>query len=554
MDLVVFEENKALVLAALERGEFDYIEGASEYVETEFFRFIGAKSFLQQLADTYPTPRKKEEVPVWLYIASNLSMRLHGVDAFHAFPMVVRTGGLINAFASKLGQKALHPDSGEVTLACAGFNRKNQYDRQTPCDQDFLRKLARDTDAQKLVDWYNGDVARAFQRRRIYDRQGIFIGDASYLFVPDNPRYEGSVKLRFDGNHPVSKKEYEEMPEARRAGCEWRRCYKLVTLLHTTAAADRFVFVGVRLVSGKDHECPVLYEMVDDFVGAVGQGVMKRLILDRGFLDGAAITHCKKDHGLDVLIPVRRNMDVYTDAMALFEQPDVAWWPWEAAAAPVKPLPRPRPTAVERRERRRQQRLQERPKPPIPPERRQVKIEAAAIGGFTSWSACRVPLSVVANREHYADGHVETWLLLDTREVTDPRAARGEYHLRTSIEERYRQLKCFSNLAHFTSRTLSLVVNQVVFVLLAYSLLQIYLAKKGKEELNKQTPPRLRGQLLPSDSYIIVCWHNYYGLFDHYEYTALILSFGEAARQKLIEKSRRMHKQLLEELTNPRAP
>ncbi len=554
MDLVVFEENKAKVLQALERGEFDYIEGASEYVETEFFRFIGAKSFLQKLADTYPTPRKKEEVPIWLYIASNLSMRLHGVDAFHAFPMVVRTGGMINAFASKLGHKALHPDSGDVTMACAGFNRKNQYNRQTPCDQDFLRKLARDTDAQKLMDWFNRDVARAFRDRRIYDRQGIFIGDASYLFVPDNPSYVGSVRLRFDGHHPVSKKEYEELSEARRSGCEWRRCYKLVTLLHTTEAADRFVFVGVRLVSGKDHECPVLYEMVDDFVGAVGRGVMKRLILDRGFLDGAAISHCKEDHGIDVLIPVRRNMDIHTDAMALFGQPDVTWWPVEEPAAPAKPLPRPRPTAVERRERRRQQTLQEQPKPPKAPERRQVKSEAATIGGFTSWSACRVPLSVVANREYYADGHVETWLLLDTREVVDPRAVRDEYHLRTSIEERYRQLKCFSNLAHFTSRALSLVVNQVVFVLLAYSLLQIYLAKKGKEELNKQTLPRLRGQLLPSDSYIIVCWRNYYGLFDHYEYTTLILSFGEVARKKLIEKSRRMHKQLLEELTHPRAP
>lgn len=554
MDLVVFEENKPLVLRALGRGEFDYIEAASEYVETEFFRFIGAKSFLHKLADTYPTPRQRADVPVWLYIASNLSMRLHGVDAFHAFPMVVRTGGMINAFASKLGQKALHPDTGEVTLACPGFNRKNQYDRETPCDQDFLRKMARDTDAQKLMSWFNRDVAQAFKRRRLYDRQGIFIGDASYLFVPDNPKYEGSVKLRFDGHHPVSREEYEGMPAPQRAGCQWRRCYKLVTLLHTTATADRFVFVGVRLISGKDHECPVLYAMVDDFVAAVGRGVMKRLILDRGFLDGAAISHCKEDHGIDVLIPVRRNMDIYTDAMALFGQADVEWWPCKEPPTPVKPLARPRPKAVERREQRRQETLKEQAKSPMPSERRLVKREAAAIGGFSSWSACRVPLSVVANREHYADGHVETWLLLDTREVKDPRQARGQYHLRTAIEERYRQLKCFSNLAHFTSRALSLVVNQVVFVLLAYSLLQIYLAQKGKEELNKKAPPRLRGQLLPSDNYLIVCWQNYYGLFDPYEYTVLILSFGEATRRKLLEKSRRMHQQLLEGLTNPRAP
>jgi hypothetical protein len=30
------------------------------------------------LAETYPTPRKKEEVPVWIYLSSELSLQLHG--------------------------------------------------------------------------------------------------------------------------------------------------------------------------------------------------------------------------------------------------------------------------------------------------------------------------------------------------------------------------------------------------------------------------------------------------------------------------------------------
>ena len=43
------------------------------------------------------------------------------------------------------------PDSGDLTLECAGFNDRNLYPRQTPCDQDFLRKLARDTEPEQLV-------------------------------------------------------------------------------------------------------------------------------------------------------------------------------------------------------------------------------------------------------------------------------------------------------------------------------------------------------------------------------------------------------------------
>jgi IS4 transposase len=82
---------------------------------------------------------------------------------------------------------------------------------------------------------------------------------------------------------------------------------------------------------------------------------------------------------------------------------------------------------------------------------------------------------VVANRESYADGHQEIWFLIDTKEVHDPSQTQQEYHLRTSTEERYRQLKCINDLTHFTSRAFSMVVNQVVFVMLAYNLLQIYL-------------------------------------------------------------------------------
>lgn len=48
--------------------------------------------------------------------------------------------------------------------------------------------------------------------------------------------------------------------------------------------------------SGKTSEVALLYAMVDDFVRAVGRGIMKLLILDRGFIDGEAIGRCKQEH------------------------------------------------------------------------------------------------------------------------------------------------------------------------------------------------------------------------------------------------------------------
>ena len=558
MDLVIFEENKPLVLEGLENGDFDYIEAASEVFEADFFRFIKARAYLDALAQAYPMPRKKEEVPFWFYVASNLSMRLHGVHAFDAFPMVVRCGGMLQAFGPKAGRKVVHPETKETTVVCEGFNKKNHFDRETPCDADYLRKVSKDTDSGALLQWFNRDVVGVFRQHRIFDKEGLFIGDASYLFVPDNPNYEGSVKMLFDeDNHPVDLKQYQRMTEAQKVRCQWKRCYKMVTLLHTNRKQEFFVFVAVKVISGKDHESPVLYELVKQFVEAVGSGVMKRLILDRGFIDGKSISRCKKKYGIDVLIPIRRNMDLYTDAMALFREPEVQWVECHEPKEEEKEESlRPKPKVILKREKKRQKKLQQlkEQQPSPPPEKILVKTEAASIGEFRSWSSCTVPLTVVANREHYADGHTEIWFLIDTREVQDPSQPRQQYHLRTSTEERYRQLKCFSDLTHFTSRAFSMVVNQVIFILLAYDLLQIYLLSQGRKKLNQKTLPRIRQQLLPSDNYVIVYWQHYYGLFSPFELVGFVVMLGEEARKKIAAKCRRIGRELNGLMQNPRPP
>lgn len=531
-------------------------------VETEFFRFLGSKKYLQALAATYPSPRRKEEVPTWFFLASNLSMRLHGVQSFHAYPYVVRCGGMLNAFGPEVARKATHPQTGDVTLSCEGFNRKNDYDRQTPCDQDFLRKFARDTDPLELERWFNREGARVLKLHKVFDPEGIFLGDASYVFVPDNPRYERSTRLLFDPqDHPVEAASLEEMPPQRAAACQWRRCYKLVSLLHTDRERRFFLRVAARLLPGQESECPVLYELVDRFVQDVGGGVLRRLVLDRGFLDGAKIGHLKRDLGIDVLIPVRRNMDVYHDALGLVGLPEVVFHPYEPPSR--EPLDPPRlpqaPPRVRQRERRRQETLRARAaaQPAPPPEKTVVGREVAGIQDFRTWSSCPVPLGVIVNRDRYADGHEEVWMLLDTKPLLEPREAgerRAEYALRTEIEEGHRQLKCFWDLGEFPSRAFPLVLNQILFVMLAYNLLQVYLRSLPRTDLSRRTRPRLRGQLLPSDSVILLYCQNRFATLSPLEYSELLLTLSPQAREKILEKTRRLRRELLEELRRPRPP
>jgi len=267
MDFVVFEHDQEYVLEAFRRGEFDFVDGVSEVAETEFFRCIGARRILAKMAETYPSPREKEEVLLWMFVASNLSMRLHGVHAFHAYPYVIRCGGMLNAFGPAVAHKAKHPETGDVTLSCGGFNDKNTYERQTPCDQDYLRKLARSTEPKELERWFNRDVVQILERHRAFDREGIFLGDGSYLFVADNPKYEGSVRMLFDEhNHPVDSK---TITAEKRARCQWKRCYKLVSLVHTNRAGDYFLFALLT---------PMQYtEMLLTLSGEAGKKILEKV-------------------------------------------------------------------------------------------------------------------------------------------------------------------------------------------------------------------------------------------------------------------------------------
>ena len=543
MELIVFEQDKAYVQRSLENGEIDYMEVASEGAETEFFQYLNTHDILQQLADTYPLKRVKPEVPVWLYIASDLSLRLHGMQSFHGYPLVIRTGGLLNALGPKVGKKVFHPETKQVTIHCPGFNSKNKYDRETPCDQDFLRKTARATPAEALLRWYNTEVPGLLKREGLFDPEGIFIGDASYVFVPDNENYEGSVVLLFDEhNHPVDK---EKLSPGELKSCRYRRCYKWVELIHTNTCGEFFFFVAMHLGSGKAHECPILYELVEQFLNMVGPGVMKWLIVDRGFLDGERIGHLKTHWNVETLSGLKSDMNVLEDARGLVRLEPVEWQDYHPPKPPP-PVTAAKPDSIIRREQARQCTLkaQGRWPEPRPPEK------VVAFNELTSWESCPVPLTVVLTQQ----SHKPPWGLVTTAHTQDAPFLRDRYHLRETIEERHRQTKLFWDLTGFHSPNFNLVTNQVVFVALSYTLLQMQLLRENRPELNRMTRRTLQHQMLPYGNHIIVYVHQYFGFFDLPEYTEIIMGITEPAKSKLLRKVRTLRRDFLGSMRCPRAP
>lgn len=562
LELACYEQDRGFVLRRFREGEFDYIDAANEVFETDFFRFIGAKRYLEELAHSYPSPRKKQEVPTWVYIASNLSMRLHGVHGFHSYPYVVRCGGMLGAFGPEVARKTTHPETGDVTLVCSGFNDKNDYDRQTPCDQDYLRKFSRDTRPEALEEWFNRDAARLFKKHKLFDEQGVWLGDASYVFVPDNDAYQRSARLLFDEHgHPVESAKLSEMSPEAAARCQWRRCYKLVSLLYVDRSRDFFLRAAMRLVPGNQHECPVFYSMLEPFVADLGEGVIRRLLLDRGFIDGERIAHCKLKLGIDVLIPVRRDMDIYHDVLGLLRLKTTKFQRYQPPQR--EPVDAPRlphsPERVRKRELKRQQTVQAKKAelPPPPPDQVLVRSEVAGFENLQTFTTCSVPLNVIVNRDLFADGHKDVWMLLDTKPLTPsngPAMRRAEYAIRTDIEEGHRQLKCFWDMTRFTSRAFSLVLNQVVFVLLAYNLLQVFLRTQRQPPFSRRSRPRQLDLAMTTAAVIIIYAENRFATFTPFEYTELLLTLGEEARQKVLRKTRRLREELGQALRLARAP
>jgi hypothetical protein len=562
MDLISFPYDRSFVLEALRHGDIDYLEPVSEAAEADLFRHLIRRQVIQRLAETYPTPRKKEEVPVWIYLSSELTLKLHGAQSYHAFPRILRSGGLIEALGPELGgRKTPHPETGDVTLACPGFNDKNEYDRQTPCDQDFLRKFAHDTKTDRLHAWFNREAPRCLRSLGLFDSEGLFIGDASYLFVPDNEHYEQSDLLWFDEhNHPVeadkvdlSDKRYQQ-----------HRCYKLVSLIHVNRKLDFFFVVAARVVSGRRHECPILYELVEEVVRAVHKGVIKVLIVDRGLIDGERMGHLKKKLAIDTIVPLRTNMDLYADAIGLTRLRGFAWEPYVPQAAPPPAASAsPRPATVEKREAKRQRTLAERKAKAVtaaspvsaPTARPGTPQTLLGLGrGLLSWSQCPVPLTAVVNRERDEHGQTKDWVLVSTSHRFSAAQIRSTYELRPAIEERHRQYKCFWDLTRMHSCAFSLVVNQALMVLLAYTLVQAHLVLRQRQQLNHGVWERTWQLLSPTLEVVAVYYRQRFCLLTLAEFGRILLDIAEPIRGKLREKFRRIERDQYALLETARSP
>jgi hypothetical protein len=534
-----FEVDPQTVREQIDQGHCDYLEVASQVAETRFFRHLLSATPWEDLVASFPTPRQKEEVPLWLYLSSQLTLRLHGATGYGAYPYVVHCGGLKEVLGEQQIRWREDSQTHQWVLECQGYNDKNAYARVTPCDPDYLRKLARDTSEEALQRWFGREVPRYAKKLGLWDQEGIVLADGSYVFVPDNERYEHSVVMRFDRhNHPVDR---EKLSAAELAQTRLRRCYRMINLVHTPRRQQYWLYAGVKMGSGKMAEGPELRPLVQELDEALGQGGIKLVIHDRGFIDGSTVRSLK-ERRIDTLFPLRSDMLDWKDAQKLAELDDRPWQLWKPSPKEPPPIPLQRPPWIQAREEKRRKTVaQRRQNEPAPV--KVDRVEMKLIPQMRLWESCGVPLQVAVLKEYSSDGKISTWGLGTTRSLSDPLEMWQLYQLRPGIEERHRQAKCFWDLAHFRSPDYRLVVNQVVFTLLAYTLMQVFLEKSDREDLTGRTRQRMWESLLPQGDKIIVYAAGRVAFLNAPQFADWMLGVSEGARRRLRGRMRQLDRQ-----------
>lgn len=489
---VVYQKNQKQIEADLTEGDIDYADLTQWTFPDEFLCFVLERKLLEFINSSYPNPREKNEVPIWFLICCQFVMRLHQTGNYHHLGLLLNSGSLLTRFGFNVGSKNI------------GFNDKNKKARKTAIHADTARKFFKDTDPLEIRTWYRDDLQKWFRGQRTFDHRGIFVLDQSHLVVPDNKNYKDAINMPVDEHGQLYSHLGSLTPEQKRS-LVYHPCYTLSTLLNVAMEHPQFHIAGYELGPGNEDELVQAERMVPAFCKQFG-GIMKLLVVDRGYIDGDFMGKMKRDHHVDVLIPLRSSMTDAQEAIAIATMENK----WKCVS-------------------------QEKDS--------HGKIilakEISTVKDLELWDNFNGKLHACTTRYRYWNSVKESYderygVLVSTKRFADPQDFILHYDLRVQTEERFRQFKRAWYIADFPSPHVALVESHVCFTLLTYSLLQLYLRRSDLQEKTHQMMSTLRRDERMGKDAVLVYARENYGIFDLDDYTSRVAGLQDTPRQRLM--------------------
>jgi len=336
----LWARNGEAVRQAIELGELVHMETASEALTDAFLLFAIDSGLLKTWAETFPDPRREPEIGMEVILPAHLAGRFAGLYSLRKTGYVLRSARVLGALGYSV--EVIEPDqglslrgtsddklfSGDVVRKLLGkMEQKVDLSQCVPrpveipnvavkvrerASRRAVKHVVDEAEAatralqvaDQLVQWYNQPVATSMgQYARLGRGRRIHILDTTRVEVPlATGTYECSGVVKNDDG-------------------TYARGDKLATLRTLLDSAGLLSQVAISAIQVHDVAlCRPLLERAP----VLRAGDL--LLEDRGFLDGATLSHLKRKRRVDVIMPLKANMLATQEAIQLAVMADK----WEA--------------------------------------------------------------------------------------------------------------------------------------------------------------------------------------------------------------------------------
>ena len=506
----LWARNGEAVRQAIELGALVHMETASEELTDAFLLFAIESGLLRTWAEAFPDPRAAPEIGMEVILPAHIAGRFAGLYSLRKAGYVLRSARVLGALGYSV--EVIAPEHGlsvrgtsDDKLFSGDVVRKllvkmeQQADLSPPAclppqeprvavkvrERASRRAVKQTVDeaeaqaralkvAEQLVAWYNQHVGVSMlQYARLGRGRRLHILDTTHVAVPlETGTYECSgVVKNEDGTYA--------------------RGYKLATLRTLLDRAGLLSQVALAPIQVHDVAlCRPLLEQAP----VLRAGDL--LLEDRGFLDGATLSHVKRKRRVDVITPLKANMLATQEAIQLAEMAAK----WEAH-----------------------------------PSRADQSI-AWVHGVEHMWAECEVPLNACVirfwNKKKKGTDHI---VLVTTDLSLSASWIVRHYEERPEIEQDYEQMKSGGwQLQKLSSTRYSEIVFYVLTVVLSYSLYHLFAnTQAGTRFADKTRQAIAFEQLRTQRTHIIVYAGGYFEIFETLSFVEMVLQLSPPVQERL---------------------
>jgi hypothetical protein len=386
-----------------------------------------------------------------------------------------------------------------TTQIAAGFCQRGHL-ATGPMHKNTLADAIERLSAEELETLLNETVKRLVARRCFGTSPGHFALDASDLET--TRRYAGAGIKKVTERKVTRKKEVVEIE---------RYLYGFKVLI--VYEVHLRLVVAAKVVPINEHESQFTLALVRQAITNLGPGVLRVLLLDRGFLDGETLWTLKHELKIDFVVPAKDGMHATTDARLLSRRPP--------DRATIFPQER---TGHQQRQQDGTARCKD-----------QVKVVGVAeLGSYDQYGDAEHAKG--ANRKDFVShpinavvvtewaGHAypcgDEPVFLTSLPVQRPLAVLDLYDLRSLIENTaFRELKQGWCLTSYPKKTLAAVRGHVLLTLLTFTLANAWRTQQG-QALAQHGIRRQRAEA--EGSQVILFAGDHYAIFDIEEVFVLL--------------------------------